>query len=384
MSAETNQTAPPPFFPSNVASPLAAALANAVSEAVLLISGAGRVLALNRAACSLFGISYPPPPGQMVGQTVLEATHLRVLSDMCQAAQMGETVSSPAPIALVGRGAEKRVLVRACPVPGEAQTVLLILADQTELFRLQTVRTEFVANVSHELRTPLASIRATAETLLDGAMTDEPEIARRFLKTIIRESDRLVTLSEDLLELSRAESETRPRRVFDVRVLLADVASRLVLQAERREIAFAFPVAEKEPALLMRADRSEIDQVLFNLIDNALKYTPAGGRVGVLVRVLPENFVEITVTDTGIGMLSQDLPRIFERFWRADRARRFQKGAGTNTGGTGLGLSIVKHIVEAHKGEVRAESELGQGSRFIVVLPLLPPEETVSDTPVQI
>ena len=376
----------PPFFPPNVVSALAAALAGGVSEAVLLVGSAGRVRAVNGAACALFGVSYPPPTGQMVGQSVLEATHLRGVSEVCQSVtQSGEAVVLPSPVSLVGREAEKRVFVRAFPIapePGETGAdVLLILEDKTELIRLQTVRTEFVANVSHELRTPLASIRATAETLLDGAMTDEPEIARRFLKTIIRESDRLVTLSEDLLELSRAESETRPRRTFDLRVLLADVAARLILQAERRQVAFAFPLAGAGVPLLMRADRSEIDQVIFNLIDNALKYTPAGGRVAVSVRVLTDkNAVEMTVADTGIGMLSHDLPRIFERFWRADRARKFQKGTGADVGGTGLGLSIVKHIIEAHEGSVRAESELGQGSRFIVVLPLLPPDETANET----
>ena len=366
-------TIPPAFFPPELVPPLVQTLAGAVSEAVLLVSDENRVLGVNEAACALFGFSYPPPPGQMVNQSVLEATHLRGLSDLCQTvSRTKEGVLLPDMVNLVGREAEKRVRVQAHFVD---DTVLLILSDQTELFRLQTVRTEFVANVSHELRTPLASIRATAETLLDGAMTDEPEIARRFLKTIIRESDRLVRLSEDLLELSRAESEKRPRRNFDLRVLVADVAARLHLQAERREVAFHVPSVNDGVSLPMLADRSEIDQVVFNLIDNAIKYTPAGGTVTVSLRMVPgENMAEFTVADTGIGMLSQDLPRIFERFWRADRARRFQKGTdGEQTGGTGLGLSIVKHIVDSHKGVVRAESELGQGSRFIVTLPLLDP-----------
>ena len=196
---------PPPFFPPDAVSPLLQTLAGAVGEAVLLVSRENRVLGVNEAACILFGFSYPPPPGQMVNQTVLEATHLRGLSDLCQnVARTANPVVMPDPINLVGREAEKRVRVAAYPAasgggddrplsrsPWNEQAgifycdVLLVLSDQTELFRLQTVRTEFVANVSHELRTPLASIRATAETLLDGAMTDEPEIARRFLKTII-------------------------------------------------------------------------------------------------------------------------------------------------------------------------------------------------------
>jgi two-component system phosphate regulon sensor histidine kinase PhoR len=258
--------------------------------------------------------------------------------------------------------------------------VLLFLTDLTELNRLRTVRTEFVANVSHELRTPLASIRATAETLLDGAISD-PEYSKRFLETIIREADRLVQLADDLLELSRAESNRRIRERFDLRGLVLEVAARLMGQAERRTIALKLPPLVAPP-VWVDADRSELDQVFFNLFDNAIKYTPGGGRVTIGVDVRPaEHRVAVRVADTGIGILSQDLPRIFERFWRADRARRFQssdEGAGT-TGGTGLGLSIVKHIVEAHGGVVTAESELGQGSCFTVLLPLAP----LDDTPAQ-
>jgi two-component system phosphate regulon sensor histidine kinase PhoR len=249
--------------------------------------------------------------------------------------------------------------------------------DQTELIRLRTVRTEFVANVSHELRTPLASIRAMAETLLDGAMGD-PEAGPRFLQTIIRESDRLVSLSDDLLALSRAESKERDRSRFDLGRLLLDVGARLQGQADRRQVALSL-VPPAEP-LLLDADRSEVDQVLFNLIDNAVKYTAAGGRVtasaGARAGALPDgrDAAALVVEDSGIGILSQDLPRIFERFWRADRARRFQGGGPNNggVGGTGLGLSIVKHIVEAHGGAVSVESELGRGSRFTVLLPLAP------------
>ena len=365
----------PPFFPPVAADPSwQETLAGAVGEGVLFVKGDGRIGGVNQAACVLFGIDYPPPSGQLIGQTVLEATHLRPLAQLCQTAMEIRATTYLPDVILVGRQAGTHVRVSAYPVPNG---VLLILTDQTELLRLQTVRTEFVANVSHELRTPLASIRATAETLLDGAMNDEPETARRFLKTIIRESDRLVRLSEDLLELSRAESETRPRRAFDLRVLVADVIARLHTQAERRQVVLKTPPASDAP-IAMIADRSEIDQVVFNLIDNAIKYTPAHGSVTISLAVATElNTVQFTVADTGIGILSQDLPRVFERFWRADRARKFARGEnGEQTGGTGLGLSIVKHIVEAHKGVVRAESELGQGSRFIVTLPLAPPQNS--------
>ena len=380
MSSPLDDFSPPFFPPVDTNASWHATLAGTVSEGILLVGDDGRIGGVNQAACTLFGIAYPPPSGQIVGQTLLEATHLRPLTQICQAARETDTPAFLPDVALVGRQAGTRVRASAYPVPSG---VLLLLTDQTELLRLQTVRTEFVANVSHELRTPLASIRATAETLLDGAMNDEPETARRFLKTIIRESDRLVRLSEDLLELSRAESETRPRRAFDLRVLVADVIARLHSQAERRQVLFHAPPAGAP--INMTADRSEIDQVVFNLIDNAIKYTPAHGSVSVSLTVSAEqNTAQFTVADTGIGILSQDLPRVFERFWRADRARKFARSEdGQQTGGTGLGLSIVKHIVEAHKGVVRAESELGQGSRFIVTLPLAPPVSPPSLPPVK-
>jgi two-component system, OmpR family, phosphate regulon sensor histidine kinase PhoR len=344
---------------------LADALAAHITDGVLYIDTSGRILSANPVACALFDMDYPPPPGRIVGQTLLEATHLRSLAELCAEAQR-TGILRETEVRQVGR-AERTLRARAVPLSGDRGT-LLTLADMTEIIRLRTIRTEFVANVSHELRTPLASIRATAETLLDGAIAD-PEYSQRFLETIIREADRLVRLSSDLLELSRAESRVRERTRFDLRRLIAEVAARLSGQAERREITLTLP--SLTPSLPIDADRHEIDQVLFNLIDNAIKYTPERGNVTVGLSPRPdEGRVAITVQDTGIGILSQDLPRIFERFWRADRARRFQSGEGPGTGGTGLGLSIVKHIVEAHGGVVTAESELGQGSRFTVLLPL--------------
>jgi two-component system phosphate regulon sensor histidine kinase PhoR len=349
---------------------LADILAEAVTDGILRVDTVGRVRGINGAARDLFGVDSRPPSGQTVEPTLLEATHLPILVDLCaEASRVGEVCE--AEVRQVGRP-ERLLWARAVPLPEAAGSgTLLVLTDLTEITRLRTVRTEFVANVSHELRTPLASIRATAETLLDGAIAD-PEYRGRFLETIIREADRLVQLSEDLLELSRAESDRRVRTRFDLRGLVLDVATRLMGQAERRSIELELPPLVAPP-VWVDADRSEMDQVLFNLIDNAIKYTPARGRVAISVAARPaEDRVAVRVADTGIGILSQDLPRIFERFWRADRARRFQSGSegeGT-TGGTGLGLSIVKHIVETHGGVVTAESELGQGSCFTVLLPL--------------
>ncbi|GAB4463337.1 MAG: hypothetical protein OHK0029_31850 [Armatimonadaceae bacterium] len=357
----------PSVPPKSSASVLYDLLADSIAEGVLQVDRSGRVRGANRAACTLLDIlSYPPPPGRLIGLTVLEATHLRALSELCQEAQQSGT-GNTIEVRLVGRS-ERTLNARAVPIPGDGGC-LLILIDRSEILRLQTIRTEFVANVSHELRTPLASIRATAETLVDGAMKD-PEYAERFLQNIIREADRLVRLSADLLELSRAESTERQYSRFDLRFLASEVATRLMSYAERRGVSVELPGSGKP--IMVTADFHEIDQVMFNLMDNAIKYTPEGGSVVVtLSEDRNTHEAVIAVSDTGIGILSQDLPRIFERFWRADRARRFQSGSsGSETGGTGLGLSIVKQIVEAHRGTVSAESELGQGSRFTVRLPL--------------
>ncbi|MBC8139604.1 MAG: PAS domain-containing protein [Fibrella sp.] len=365
----------PPATPGTVAPPRSiTVVADALFEAVLGMDEGGRIVSVNAAACELFGVtSYPPPPGEMIGQTLLEATHVRALSDLFDAAM---TAHEPrdTELRLVG-GRERQVRARVTPVRDSlGGGATLALMDQTEIYRLRTVRTDFVSNVSHELRTPLASIRAMAETLLDGALHD-PEAGPRFLETIIREADRLVSLSTDLLELSKAEAGKPEPIRFDLSQLLSDVGARVAAHAERRGLHLTIQPTLLSGPVPVEADRSQMDQVVFNLVDNAIKYTPRGGSVVANVEVSESNGAKeavLTVADTGIGILSQDLPRIFERFWRADRARRFQKteGNGSGAGGTGLGLSIVKHIVEAHGGTVSVESELGQGTRFTVTLPL--------------
>lgn len=338
-------------------------LAQALFEGVLWVDARGRIREANPAACHILNVPFPAPPGELLGQTLLEATHLRPIADLHAHALATGQVQEVA-TRTVGP-AERFLRVRAVPL-GDGTGSLLVLQDETELLRLRTVRTEFVANVSHELRTPLASIRATAETLLEGAAGD-PQMAPVFLETIIREADRLVRLSEDLLDLSRAESTEPTRTHFDLEALLADVAARLAAPAEKRGVAVQ---RVSSRPVLIHADRDEIAQVLFNLLDNAIKYTPGGGQVSLSLEANAQTTI-VTVADTGIGILSQDLPRIFERFWRADRARRFRSDPkATGTSGTGLGLSIVKHIVEAHGGTVHAESELNRGSRFVVTLPL--------------
>jgi two-component system phosphate regulon sensor histidine kinase PhoR len=242
------------------------------------------------------------------------------------------------------------------------RTVSQLQHEHAELEKLERVRKDFVINVSHELRTPLASIQGYTETLIDGAIND-PDHNMRFLSIIRHNAERLARLTEDLLTLSRIEQK---RRKFEFE---AHLANSLIHDA----VEMVRPIASKtnirlqeEPAAddtVVWCDAEAVSQVLSNLLDNAIKYTPADGQITVGAR--PEaNAVEFFVRDTGIGIPEEDLPRLFERFYRVDKAR------SRELGGTGLGLSIVKHLVAAHNGAIRVESTVGQGSTFYFTLPV--------------
>jgi two-component system phosphate regulon sensor histidine kinase PhoR len=218
-----------------------------------------------------------------------------------------------------------------------------------------------VANVSHEIRTPLTAIHGYIETLLDGAL-EEPEHARRFLEIAHRHTERLGRLVDDLtdlsnIELGRVTLRTEPVRVAEV------IESVLAVMSHRAEQGAVRLGSELAEGLTVTADRDRLSQILINLVDNAVKYTPAGGQVTVRATSLPEGMAEITVVDTGIGIPPGDLPRITERFYRVDRAR------SRELGGTGLGLAIVKHLVTAHGGQLRIESQPGRGTAIHVTLP---------------
>lgn len=331
-----------------------------VPDGLLRVNENNKIIYANETAVSF--LTADGNAKRVLGRSLLEATHQRALVELVETARTSRT-SVEAEVRLVN-GKERTVRARALSL--SAGGALLLLTDHTELTRLRTVRTEFVINVSHELRTPLASIRAMAETLLDGALSDA-EVSEKFLGNIVREVDRLVRLSEDLTYLTRAETTVPTREVCDLQELLLDMVERLATYAHRRKVLVDVP--DLGTPIWVDADRGELEQVFFNLLDNAIKYTPSGGRVSLTVEATGKS-VAVSIADTGIGILKEDLPRVFERFWRADRARKFPGEAGTATGGTGLGLSIVKHIVEAHGGTIVAESELGKGSRFTVTLPI--------------
>ena len=237
---------------------------------------------------------------------------------------------------------------------------LLLVQDLTRIRRLETVRRDFISNLSHELRTPLASLKALTETLQDGAL-DDPPAARQFMGQIQVEVDALTQMVTELLELSRIESgrlslDLQSVAPFD---LLDSASRRMQLQAERAGLTLRVECANHLPKV--RIDSQRLEQVLVNLIHNAVKFTHAGGEVVLAAEAGPGE-VRFAVRDTGIGIPATDVPRIFERFYRVDKSR---------TGsGTGLGLSIAKHIVEAHKGKIWAESTEGKGSTFYFTIPL--------------
>ncbi|OEH91862.1 two-component system histidine kinase PnpS [Bacillus solimangrovi] len=253
--------------------------------------------------------------------------------------------------------------VYGAPIIGENEEwkgIVLVFHDITELKRLEEMRKDFVANVSHELKTPMTSIRGFSETLLDGAAENE-ELRTYFLNIILKESDRLQNIIKDLLDLSRIEQEGFLLNLqhVDLVELLADIEVILQHKAEQRGIKLNLDLPNT--TYIIDGDAHRLKQIFINLINNALSYTQEGGEVNVTIEKKKKVYT-VSVSDTGIGMSKEQIPRIFERFYRIDKAR------SRNSGGTGLGLAIVKHLVEAHKGKIKVESELNKGTVFTVIL----------------
>ena len=324
---------------------------NSIGDAVVAVDSSGTAVFANTAARETFGgsgaIEGNPFVWMLADQQIVEA--MRSSRDDGTRHEL-----------VLERSGKLFFQVTTAPIlQGGAWAALAVFHDITEVRRVETMRRDFVANVSHELRTPLAAVKSVIETLQSGA-SEDPEVARDFLHRADVEVDRLVRMVEELLELSRIESGDVP--LVDSRVDLAavidDAASRLRSEAERRNLALDVDIAEGLPPV--RGDAEHLERVVVNLVQNALKFTPPGG--SVTVRAAAENgAVRVQVIDTGSGILPEDLPRIFERFYKADRARE--------RGGTGLGLAVAKHTVEAHGGEIAAQSEPGRGSIFSFTLP---------------
>jgi len=322
------------------------ALADGLDVAVFICDPKANVRYANRRATTLFGFESPQ------GRPILSVTLSHELEQLVLAASRSQ-IRQQAEMSF--RYPEERVGV-AQAWRGESDRVFLSVYDISDLRRLERVRQDFVANVSHELRTPLTLIRAMAETLEDQP---SDEVLGRYLRKIIEEVDRLSLISQDLLILSAAESNPVRKQSCDIAEVFRGVVAQLNQKATEKGLTLGY---QGPSSLLTEANQSQLTQVAINLVDNAINYTTTG-RVTVILSG-DASCVEVSVRDTGIGIPSDHLPRIFERFYRVE------KGRSRATGGTGLGLSIVKHIVEAHGGSVAVESALNHGSTFTIRLPL--------------
>jgi two-component system phosphate regulon sensor histidine kinase PhoR len=334
-----------------------AAVLNQLTDGVLIADAAGQVHYANPASVHLFGVADP------VGRTVTEVLRNHNLVEAWELSRQDGSLHS----AVVELPARHQFLQLVAMPDRHAGGSLLLVQDLTRLRRLETVRQDFVSNISHELRTPLASLKALAETLEGGALQD-PEAAPRFLKRMVTEVDSLAQMAQELLDLSAIESgkEELQLETQDPRGLLEIAADRMRMQADRAGLALHVRAPHGLPSV--HVDPRRFQQVLVNLIHNAIKFTPPGGEITLAADAMWDGtaakgstYVRFSVSDTGQGIPAEDLPRIFERFYRTDKARR--------KGGTGLGLSIARHIVEAHGGRIWAESIEGRGSLFHVELP---------------
>jgi len=333
------------------------AVLNSMDEGVLLLDADGCVRLSNQAMNAMFGVSY-----DIRGQTLLEAFRLEGLQEVLRRVLVeGQLLNYELDLP----GEERRFIqINANTLldrESRREGIILECRDLTRVRQLENTRRDFVANVSHELRTPLSLIKGYAETLQHSAK-DDPTVAERFLRTIEKHADRLTYLIEDLLTLSRLESGQIVMNTQTVELLgavdevLADLEPRL----KEKQVTVVNGV---KAGLSVRVDADRLQQVLSNLVHNAVKYGKQAGRVRLDANRAANDRVEVRVSDDGPGIPPAALQRIFERFYRADKARSREQG------GTGLGLAIVKHIVQFHGGEVWAESAPGQGTTFFFTLP---------------
>lgn len=335
------------------------AMLTSMVEGVMVLDCRGRILQVNPALERMFDVRRTEIRGQISTEVLahpeLNELITTILSN--RAGQEAEIVLMPG-----GRCLHIETSVAGCERENEACAVL-VFHDITELRRLEKIRKDFVANVSHELRTPLTSIKGYVEALLDGGK-DDPDTTVNFLTIILKQSDRLNLILEDLLELSKIESGRVlfKEEPLDLRSLVERTLSMIKPLADKKRHTLISRVDDRLPPIA--GDEGRLAQVLTNLLDNAVKYTPEQGTITVTARSLPDRMVELAVTDTGLGIPEQDRPRVFERFYRVDKAR------SRELGGTGLGLAIAKHIVEGHGGQVWVEAHTPKGSRFVVRLPV--------------
>jgi two-component system, OmpR family, phosphate regulon sensor histidine kinase PhoR len=324
-----------------------------MTDGVLIVDSQGSVQLVNPAAIKMFSISAT----SAIGKPLIEVVHHHQPVEMwqrCQATGEAQMVDFEVGLRLSLQG------IATSLSPVVSGSTLLLFQDLTHQRQIETMRRDFISNVSHELRTPLAALKALTETLQSGALEDPPA-AHRFLGQMETEVDSLSLMITELLELSRIESGRVPLNLTSTRPIdiVNPAYERLRLQAERAGLTLTVECPDELPAVL--ADASRVQQVVVNLLHNAIKFTPSGGQISVIATQM-NRVIQFVVSDTGVGIAADDLPRIFERFYKVDRSRA--------TSGTGLGLAIARHLVEAHGGRIWVESEVNKGSTFYFTIPL--------------
>lgn len=334
------------------------AILRGMGDGVIAVNDVGKIILLNPAAEHLFQLQEK----KTLGKYILEVTHNHkleetIMSSLEKGKDITEEIETIYP-------PEKIIRVHVTPIKNDKTTeqgAVAVLRDVTELRRLEKIRTEFVGNVSHELRTPLTSIKGYVETLLAEEKC-ERGIRQRFLQIIKDETDRLEQLITDLLNLSQLESKSDSfeQELVDLNQVIEDVLTTVMPKADEEKIDLKVEVPPN--VTKVRGNQGQLERLYINLVDNGIKYTSNGGQVRIEVYE-DETKVWTEISDTGMGIPEEDLPRIFERFYRVDKAR------SRKLGGTGLGLSIVKHILESHNGGIEVESEVGEGTNFIFWFP---------------
>ncbi len=333
---------------------------NTMQNGILAVDSDLHIVLINPAAKQMLGIV-----GSAEGMSISEASHDVRLNPVFTDAMAQEGVYTRDVVARTAVGRARRPLrlyVTALRDDGNTVGALALVEDVTELKRLEQVRTDFAANVSHELKTPLTSIKGFVETLQAGAI-NKPEMAQKFLNIIMLEADRLTRLINDILSISKLESgnDKVEMQALQLNTMANEICDLLRMHAEQKHITVN--CAENAPQTLIWGNPDRVKQMLINLIDNAIKYTLDGGSVTVAV-YKDDTTAYFSCSDTGIGIAEENIPRLFERFYRVD------KGRSRSMGGTGLGLAIVKHIVLSMNGHIEVHSKLGEGTEFLISIPL--------------
>lgn len=333
-------------------------LIESMGSGLILIDSRGYINLINRPYKELFNVN----PAEYLYRLYHEVLEHQEISALVEEIFMTEQKTRKQ-VVLTLSIERKYFEVYGAPIIGTNNVwkgVLLVFHDITELKKLEQMRKDFVANVSHELKTPITSIKGFSETLLDGAMKDQKAL-EAFLSIILKESNRLQSLIQDLLDLSKIEKQGFKLSVteLDLHEQISDVLAMLKGKMEEKKINLDFNTSNS--GISIEGDPDRLKQVFINIINNAINYTPNGGNISIMI-LNQQRHVAVLVKDTGIGIEKDEIPRIFERFYRVDKART------RNSGGTGLGLAIVKHIIEAHKGSIEVNSEIGKGTVFTVRL----------------